>query len=113
MPNLDTPIRVGWSGGRAIAPLTATNPPGADWMTVVAFARAEVHFDACEMGDARRWYHVVINRAPRSWYAVLAKERLVLGKVIPAGVTQTREPPLADPASAPKPIPRTANGPID
>ena len=82
-------------------------------MTVVAFARAEVHFDACDETEARRWYRVVINRAPGTRYASIARERILLGRVIPAGVIQTREPPLADPAGAPKQIPRTVNGPID
>jgi hypothetical protein len=112
LPDLDTPIRA-TGQGRSVPPFPARQPRPADWMTVVAFARAESHFDACEMGDARRWYEAVIKRAPGSRYAVVAKERLVFGKVIPAGMTQTREPPLTDPAGAPKPIPRTANGPID
>jgi hypothetical protein len=102
----DGPIRLTSFGRRVAA-------PPADWMTVVAFARAESHFDACEMPDARRWYEAVIKRAPGSRYALVAKERLLFGRVIPVGVIQTREPPLADPAHLPKPIPRTANGPID
>jgi hypothetical protein len=84
-----------------------------DWMTLLTFARAESHFDACETVEARRWYQAVISRAPASRYASIAKERLLLGKVIPAGATQSREPPLADPNGLPKPIPATANGPID
>jgi hypothetical protein len=82
-------------------------------MTLLTFARAESHFDACEIDDARRWYQAVIQRAPGSRYARIAQERLLFGKVIPAGRTQSREPPLADPARLPKPIPATANGPID
>lgn|SRR5262245_10325549 len=109
--DLDVPIRA--TGFGRVPPFPTTQAPAVDWMTVVAFACAESHFDACEMGDARRWYEAVIKRAPGSRYALVAKERLTLGKFIPAGVSQTREPPLADPATAPKPIPRTANGPID
>jgi hypothetical protein len=85
----------------------------AHWMTLLTFARAESHFDACEIDDARRWYQAVIQRAPGSRYARIAQERLLFGKVIPAGRTQSREPPLADPAGLPRPIPATANGPID
>jgi len=87
--------------------------PVADLATVLAFMQAEAHFDACETAGAKQWYQVVINRAPGSSFATIAKERLLLGKVIPAGVTQSREPPLADPNGLPRPIPATANGPID
>ena len=91
----------------------AAVPVATDWMTMIAFARAEYHFDACEMEDARRWYRAVIERAPGSRQARIAQERLTFGKVIPAGRTQSREPPLADPARLPKRIPATASGPID
>jgi hypothetical protein len=106
LEDLDVPIRM-TSIGRDI------RAQPADWMTLLAFARAELHFDACETDDAHRWYRAVIERAPLSRYAHIARERLFLGKVIPAGQNQSREPPLADPAALPKPIPATANGPID
>jgi hypothetical protein len=103
---LDVPIRL-TSIGRSIA-----GPP-AHWTTMLALARAESHFDACEMDEARRWYRIVIQSAPGSRCAYVARERLHFGKVIPVGATQSREPPLADPALLPKRIPATANGPID
>lgn len=96
-----------------IAVRQATEHTPADWMTLLTFSRAESHFDACEIDDARRCYQAVIQRAPGSRFARIAQERLLFGKVIPAGRTQTREPPLADPATLPRPIPASANRPID
>jgi hypothetical protein len=71
-----------------------------------AFHQAEVHFDACETEDARQWYREVIRLAPGTPFARIADERLRLGKVFPAGLRQTKEPPLADGPTGQSDLPR-------
>jgi len=77
-------------------PLAQENGKPADWKARAAFDMAEEHRRACDATEARQWYREVIKLAPGSNLAQAALERLREGQVIPAGATETREPPLAD-----------------
>jgi hypothetical protein len=111
-PDLDVPIQVGFSGGRAVPPFPERPALAHDWKVRVAFEQAELHFDACELDEARPWYQEVLRLAPTSEYAKVAEERLRFGKVFPAGPGQSREPPLADGPELPRPIPAGTAGRI-
>ena len=101
-PDLDVPIRV-VSIGPSIAP-AAIGELARDWKARAALDIAEMHFEACELDDARRWYLEVLKLAPGTKAAAVAERRLNQSKVIPAG-GETREPPLADLGSTTRPIP--------
>jgi hypothetical protein len=77
-------------------PTALENGRPADWKARAAFNMAEEHRQACDAAEARQWYREVIKLAPGSNLAQAALERLREGQVIPAGATETREPPLAD-----------------
>jgi hypothetical protein len=79
-------------------PLAQENGRRADWKARAAFDMAEEHRRACDATEARQWYREVIKLAPGSNLAQAALERLREGQVVPAGATETREPPLADSA---------------
>src|SRR5262245_25805081 len=96
VPDLDIPIRPS-GGGRAVpSACDAEGGRPADWKARVAFNMAEEHRQACDTADARHWYREVIKLAPGSNLAQAALELLREGQVVPAGATETREPPLAD-----------------
>ena len=95
-PDLDIPIRPTPGGGRIDPNTISTDGRPADWRARAAFAMAEEHRWACDAAEARQWYREVIKLAPGSNLAQAALERLREGQVIPAGATETREPPLAD-----------------
>jgi hypothetical protein len=92
-PDLDIPIRATSFGQR--------NWSGAgpdDWKARSVLEVAELHFRSCDAEEARKWYREVIKLAPGTVYAKLANERLDQTNILPAGATESREPPLADAA---------------
>lgn len=89
--DLDLPIRAA-STGRAVPPVAGTN----GWKARAALEVAELHFKSCDAQEARKWYREVIRFAPDSDYAKLANDRLDQTNILPAGATESREPPLAD-----------------
>jgi hypothetical protein len=92
-PDLDKPIR-GFSTGPSIAPFEEGGL-GQGWKARAALEVAEMHFEACDLDDARAWYQEVIKLAPGTKCAATAAERLRQTTVLPAG-GQSSEPPLAD-----------------
>jgi hypothetical protein len=95
--DLDTPIRPYPVSGRALISVFDTEKGRpTDWKARAAFDMAEEHRRACDAAEARQWYREVIKLAPGSNLAQAALERLREGQVVPAGATETREPPLAD-----------------
>jgi hypothetical protein len=77
-------------------PLAMENGRPTDWKARAAFDMAEEHRRACDLTEARQWYREVIKLAPGSNLAQTALERIRDAQVVPAGATETREPPLAD-----------------
>lgn len=79
--------------------VTASKPIGGPaWKARCALDIADMHFDACELDDARDWYLEVLHLAPGSIHAAMAAERLDQIKAPPPPV-QSSEPPLAGPPS--------------
>jgi len=78
------------------------NGRSPDWKARAAFDMAEEHRRACDLPEARQWYREVIKLSPGSNLAQAALERLREGQVVPAGATETREPPLADAVDIPE-----------
>lgn len=93
-------IRADWMGN----PLAARPTSVGEWNACLALSIAEMHFEACELDDARQWYLEVLKRDPTSVASAIAVRRLNQATVIPAG-GETREPPLADNGSAGRDIP--------
>jgi len=83
---------------------SATEDGEAGWKARLALDIAEMHFDACEIEDSRRWYGEVIRLAPGTAEAGFATKRLIQALSVPAG-GETREPPLADRGTAGRDIP--------
>lgn len=87
---------------RDAVPVRLTPPTASPMGTPTAraaFEKAEAHFRACDTDKARTCYRQVIALAPGSWFALVAAERLSRTDRV---LTQSAEPPLADPP-APKP----------
>jgi hypothetical protein len=68
----------------------------AGWKARATLEVAELHFRSCDAEEARKWYREVIKLAPGSEYAEFANERLDQTNILPAGATESREPPLAE-----------------
>ena len=62
----------------------------------VAFETAERHYGACEPAQANNWYQAVIRYAPGSLFALVAAKRLASFPLPQSGLTESREPPLAN-----------------
>ena len=62
----------------------------------IAFETAERHNRACEPAQAGNWYQAVIRFAPGSLFALVAAKRLASFPPSRPGLTESREPPLAD-----------------
>jgi len=90
---LDRPMR---ASAFSHWPLAMENGRPADWRARAAFDMAEEHRRACDLTEARQWYREVIKLSPGSNLAQAALERIRDAQVVPAGATETREPPLAD-----------------
>ena len=58
-----------------------------------AFEMAEMHFNACDMNEACRWFKAVESLSPGSPYARTAVERIAR---IRGAEGESAEPPLAD-----------------
>ena len=105
-PDLDIPIRATKTaserpfllGSGISGCCEETVPLRPMWKALAALEVAEMHFRSCDAAEARKWYLEVVKLAPGSDYAAIAAERLEQTNVIPAGATESREPPLADAA---------------
>lgn len=90
-PDLDIPIRAAHSG--PAIPALGIPDPALDWKARAALDIAEMHFDACDLDEARNWYQEVIKLAPGTEQAATAAERL--NQTNPLSAVQSFEPPLA------------------